>query len=63
MQTFSDAGYIHAICTNKYEGMSKTLLKGLGVDTLFEAICGQDTFAYKKPDPRHLTDTIKLRRR
>ena len=60
MQTFSDAGYIHAICTNKYEGMSKTLLKGLGVDTLFKAICGQDTFAYKKPDPRHLTDTIKL---
>ncbi|CAG0910432.1 unnamed protein product, partial [Darwinula stevensoni] len=58
MQAFTDAGYIHAICTNKYEGMSKALLKGLGVDNLFAAICGQDTFAYKKPDPRHLLDTI-----
>lgn len=60
MQAFSDAGYIHAICTNKFEGMSKRLLKALEVDTLFEAICGQDTFAYKKPDPRHLMDTISM---
>lgn len=60
MKTFTNAGYIHAICTNKYERMSKRLLSGIGMDHLFEAICGQDTFAYKKPDPRHLTDTIKM---
>jgi phosphoglycolate phosphatase len=26
----------------------------------FAAICGQDTFSHRKPDPRHLTETIGL---
>jgi phosphoglycolate phosphatase len=60
MERFTQAGYIHAICTNKYEGMSKMLLNGLGVAARFEAICGQDTFAFRKPDPRHLIETIKM---
>jgi phosphoglycolate phosphatase len=59
MSRFSAAGYIHAICTNKFEGMSKTLLNGLALADRFEVICGQDTFAWKKPDPRHLLDTIE----
>ena len=59
LDRFSNAGYIHAICTNKYEGMSRKLLDKLGVAGRFAAICGQDTFAFKKPDPRHLTETIK----
>lgn len=58
MVRFTNAGYIHAICTNKYEKMSKTLLDGLSLSDRFEVICGQDTFPYKKPDPRHLVDTI-----
>jgi phosphoglycolate phosphatase len=58
MSRFSNAGYIHAICTNKFEGMSKTLLNGLALADRFEVICGQDTFAWKKPDPRHLLETI-----
>lgn len=60
LDRFTQAGFIHAICTNKYEAMSKTLLEGLGHAHLFEAICGQDTFAWKKPDPRHLFETIDL---
>ena len=60
IQRFTDAGYIHAICTNKYERMSKRLLSGIGTDHLFKAICGQDTFPFKKPDPRHLTETIRM---
>jgi phosphoglycolate phosphatase len=59
MQRFTEAGYIHAICTNKFEGMSKTLLNGLALADQFEVICGQDTFAWKKPDARHLLETIK----
>lgn len=59
MQRFTEAGYIHAICTNKFEGMSKTLLNGLALADRFEVICGQDTFAWKKPDARHLLETIK----
>jgi phosphoglycolate phosphatase len=58
MARFSQAGYIHAICTNKFEGMSKTLLNGLALADRFEVICGQDTFAWKKPDARHLLETI-----
>lgn len=59
MERFTKAGYIHAICTNKFEGMSKTLLNGLALADRFEVICGQDTFAWKKPDARHLLETIK----
>ncbi|MGB8817434.1 MAG: HAD family hydrolase [Rhizobiaceae bacterium] len=60
LDRFQAAGWILAICTNKFEGMSKRLLAGMGVDHRFEAICGQDTFAHKKPDPRHLMETIRL---
>jgi phosphoglycolate phosphatase len=56
---FADAGWTLAVCTNKYEGLSRRLLTGLALDSRFEAICGADTFAYRKPDPRHLTSTIE----
>jgi phosphoglycolate phosphatase len=52
------AGFRLAVCTNKYEDLSVALLEGLGIAHRFEAICGRDTFAYFKPDPRHLTLTI-----
>lgn len=58
LQRFSRAGYKFAVCTNKYEGLSVRLLADLGIDAWFGAICGQDTFPYRKPDPRHLTSTI-----
>jgi phosphoglycolate phosphatase len=58
IEVFSQAGFIHAVCTNKLEAMSVGLLDGLGISGRFKAICGQDTFAYRKPDPRHLLDTI-----
>ncbi len=35
------------------------LLEALGIAHRFKAICGRDTFPYFKPDPRHLTLTIK----
>jgi phosphoglycolate phosphatase len=35
------------------------LLKALGVADRFRAICGQDTFAWWKPDPRALLSTIE----
>ena len=60
LNRFEAAGFINAICTNKFEAMSKTLIEGLGLASRFSAICGQDTFAWKKPDPRHLFETIDL---
>lgn len=57
---FRDAGYILAVCTNKTEEFSRRLIESLGLHVHFAAICGQDTFAFRKPDPRHLTETIGL---
>jgi phosphoglycolate phosphatase len=60
LDRFRDAGYLLAVCTNKTEDFSKRLLVALGMSGYFAAICGQDTFAFRKPDPRHLTETIGL---
>ncbi|ESX12900.1 MULTISPECIES: phosphoglycolate phosphatase [unclassified Mesorhizobium] len=57
---FEKAGYLLAICTNKYQANSVALIEALGLTKHFAAIAGQDTFAFRKPDPRHLTETIKL---
>jgi phosphoglycolate phosphatase len=59
MDDLSSAGYLLAVCTNKFEGLSVNLLAGLGQSSRFSAICGSDTFSFRKPDPRHLLETIK----
>lgn len=55
---FAANGYLAAVCTNKMESFSRKLLEGLGISGRFAAICGADTFDHRKPDPRHLTETI-----
>lgn len=60
MDTLESAGFDFAVCTNKMERHSKLLLEELGVASRFSAICGRDTFAFHKPDPRHLTETIAM---
>jgi phosphoglycolate phosphatase len=47
-----------AVCTNKLEWLSVLLLERLGMAPRFAAICGQDTFAMRKPDPEMLRLTI-----
>jgi phosphoglycolate phosphatase len=59
LERLEAAGFILAVCTNKIEEHSVRLLDRLGVGHLFAANCGRDTFAYFKPDPRHLTLTIE----
>lgn len=54
------AGVASAICTNKYEGLARELLDALGLSQRFVAVTGGDTFAFSKPDPRHLLETIRL---
>jgi phosphoglycolate phosphatase len=51
-------GFTLAVCTNKYETLSLRLLEALGLASRFAAICGQDTFPMKKPDPDMLRLTI-----
>jgi phosphoglycolate phosphatase len=58
LDRFEQAGFSFAVCTNKIEAPSVKLLQALGVAERFRAICGQDTFAWWKPDPRALLSTI-----
>ncbi|MGF7005123.1 phosphoglycolate phosphatase [Aminobacter sp. BE322] len=60
MGRFADAGYLLAVCTNKYETLARNLIIGLGLADRFAAITGPETFGIRKPDPRHLTETIAM---
>jgi phosphoglycolate phosphatase len=58
LDRFEAAGYAFAICTNKMESLSTQLIGALRLAPRFKAICGADTFQFRKPDPRHLLQTI-----
>jgi phosphoglycolate phosphatase len=49
-----------AVCTNKLEALSRSLLRQLALHERFAAIAGRDTFDVFKPAPGHLTRTIAL---
>lgn len=53
------AGYGVAICTNKPEGLARTLMQRLGVLDEFAALLGADTLPVRKPDPEHLFETAR----
>lgn len=57
---FHEEGFVVAICTNKLERLAVQLIASLQIDHHFAAIAGADTFAFRKPDPRHLTETIRM---
>lgn len=60
LDQLSQKGWKLAVCTNKHEMMGRKLLSQLGELDRFESVTGGDTFAFKKPDPRHITETIQL---
>lgn len=43
-------GFATAICTNKPEGLARTLVQALGVTDLFGSLVGADTLPTRKPD-------------
>ncbi|MDC1247799.1 HAD-IA family hydrolase [Pelagibacteraceae bacterium] len=49
-----------AVCTNKQEHLAIDLLRKIGIYDYFEYVAGSDTFDYCKPDPRHVTNIIKI---
>jgi phosphoglycolate phosphatase len=51
-------GWQFAVCTNKPEGASRTLLHALGILPMLRAVGGGDSFAVRKPDPAHLLATL-----
>lgn len=52
-------GALLAVCTNKMERYAVKLLGELGLAGHFAYVAGGDSFAFRKPDPRHLTQTIE----
>jgi phosphoglycolate phosphatase len=52
------AGARLAVCTNKLEALSRSLLRQFALHERFAAIAGRDTFDVFKPAPGHLTRTI-----
>jgi phosphoglycolate phosphatase len=56
---FAGSGWLLGVCTNKPEKLAVRLLDELGVLGRFAAVTGGDSYAYRKPDPRHLLGTIE----
>lgn len=51
-------GWQLAVCTNKPERASRTLLRVLGILPMLRVVCGGDSFPVRKPDPGHLLATL-----
>lgn len=60
VEALETAGARLAVCTNKWESLSRQLLSELGLAHRFSAIAGRDTFPVMKPHPDHLLGAIRL---
>ena len=60
LDTFANSGYRMAVCTNKPQVPSETILTELGLMQYFELVVGGDFFPMRKPDPRHLLGALQL---
>ncbi len=54
LQEIKGQGRVLSVLTNKPEGLSRRLLKGLGLAGYFSAVVGGDTFGERKPGPQGL---------
>jgi len=59
MEQLKSADCRLAVCTNKLEGLARSLIEKLELAHYFDVITGGDTFAVRKPDPQHLLGTIE----
>jgi len=59
LRALKAAGWRLAVCTNKPEAPSRTIVAELGFEGLFEAVSGGDSLPVKKPDPGHLLGLIE----
>ncbi|ACI98998.1 phosphoglycolate phosphatase [Rhodospirillum centenum] len=53
------AGHRLGLCTNKPEGISRTLLRDLGLGPRFAAVVGGDTLPRRKPSPDPLLHALE----
>lgn len=59
IERMEEDGWRFAVCTNKQEGLARQLLDALDMTERFDAICGGDTFAERKPNGQHILKTIE----
>ncbi len=59
LDDLTGAGWGLAVCTNKPIALAETLLGRLGLRERLRAVLGADSRPYRKPDPRHLWETIR----
>ncbi|PZQ46573.1 MAG: haloacid dehalogenase [Rhodovulum sulfidophilum] len=59
LDALEEAGWRLAICTNKPVALADLLLVRLGIRERFAAVLGADSLSVRKPDPLHLTETIR----
>ncbi len=52
------SGHLLAVCTNKPIALTVSLLQKLDLMRYFAAISGADSFDFKKPDARHLKQSV-----
>ncbi len=60
LQKLSSNGWLLGICTNKSADLAEKLLREMGVHHLFSSVTGGDSFDFRKPDPRHLVNTVEM---
>ena len=52
------AGIGSAILTNKHEPIARDVVRGLGIETFFMAVCGANSGFPRKPDPAQLLNLV-----
>lgn len=60
LEAFRAAGARLAVCTNKRLALAEHLLAALGIDRLFDAIAGRDSFPVYKPHPDHVRGAVRM---
>jgi len=60
LEALRAAGATLSVLSNKPEGLSRTILAGLGVSAYFRAVIGGDTLPTRKPDPAGLEQLRRL---
>jgi phosphoglycolate phosphatase len=58
LERLAAEGWRLGICTNKPERLALLLVEELGLARHFAALLGADSLPVRKPDPRHLLETI-----
>ncbi len=58
LKELTGAGWRLAVCTNKPEQAARRLLRAVGLLDCMVAVGGGDSFPVRKPDPRHLLETL-----